>query len=84
MTDRTSHGGDGSNIQPGMLVELMVRSEPCLFHNQSPVAVEPRDVPPQFVVAQALMRDVARWHAQLQVSFDRMLSEEITTEEVPR
>lgn len=69
-----------TNVQPGMLVGLMALSEPCLFRNQSPVAAVPRSTPPQLVVAQALMLDVARWHAQLQVSFFRTLARELMAE----
>jgi len=65
------------NVQPGMLVKLMALSEPCLFRNQSPVAAIPTSLPPELVVMQALMMDAARWHAQLQVSFDRILAREL-------
>jgi len=34
-------------------------------------------LPPELVVMQALMMDAARWHAQLQVSFDRILAREL-------
>jgi hypothetical protein len=75
-----------TNIQPALLVKLMTESEPCLFANKSEPVVSPairdaeiptRDFPSAWardVVAR--MRDIARWHAQLQVSFERSFARE--------
>ena len=71
-----------TNVQPGMVARLMAQSEPCLFSNKSPVAVVPYQLPPMLVVAYALMYDAVRWHAQLQVSFDRSIREELVAEGV--
>lgn len=71
-----------TNVQPGMVAKLMAQSEPCLFSNKSPVAVVPYQLPPILVVAYALMYDAVRWHAQLQVSFDRSMHEELVAEGV--
>ena len=78
-----------TNIQPAMLIKLMTESEPCLFANKSEPAVSPvvreaviptRDFPSVCVRdAVARMMDAARWHAQLQVSFDRSFAREIST-----
>lgn len=68
------------NVQPRMVAELLAQSEPCLFANRSPVAVKPYELPPLMAVAYALMYDVARWHASLQVSFDRSLGQDAPTE----
>lgn len=68
------------NVQPRMVAELMAQSEPCLFANKSPVAVVPYEANPILTVAYALMYDVARWHASLQVSFDRSLNDELISE----
>jgi len=69
-----------TNIQPDLVARLLATSEPCLFANRSPVAVKPYELPPIMVVAYALMYDVARWHASLQVSFDRSLEQDAPTE----
>jgi len=68
------------NVQPRMVAELLAQSEPCLFANRSPVVVKPYELPPIMAVAYALMYDVARWHASLQVSFDRSLEQDAPTE----
>lgn len=75
-----------TNLQPALLVKLMTESEPCLFANKSEPVVSPairvaeiptRDSPSACVREQvARMMDAIRWHAQLQVSFDRTLSRE--------
>jgi len=66
-------------VQPGLLVKLMAESEPCLFANRSPVAVIPYSPSPGLLKIRDNMMDVARWHAQLQVSFDRNLEREMLT-----
>lgn len=68
------------NVQPRMVAELLARSEPCLFANASPVAVVPYEMNPMLTVAYALMYDAVRWHADLQVSFDRSLNDELISE----
>jgi len=85
MTSRDTHDIDeyerekkatGTNVQPGLLIKLMAESEPCLFSNKSPVAVVPYRPNPKLLAIRDRMMDVARWHAQLQVSFDRNLARE--------
>jgi len=66
-----------TNIQPSLLIKLMAESEPCLFSNKSPVAVVPYKPNPKLLVIRDRMMDVARWHAQLQVSFERTLLREL-------
>jgi len=34
-----------TNIQPALLIKLMMDSEPCLFVNQNKPAIEPRELP---------------------------------------
>lgn len=69
-----------TNVQPRMVAELLAQSEPCLFSNSSPVAVVPYELPPIMAVAYAVMWDAVRWHAELQVSFDRSMNEEPISE----
>jgi len=66
-----------TNVQPSLLIKLMAESEPCLFSNKSPVAVVPYKANPKLLVIRDRMLDVARWHAQLQVSFERTLLREL-------
>jgi len=66
-----------TNVQPSLLIKLMAESEPCLFSNKSPVAVVPYKTNPKLLVIRDRMMDVARWHAQLQVSFERTLLREL-------
>jgi len=70
----------GTNIQPGMLIKLMAESEPCLFANKSPLAVIPYTPSPLLLKVRDQMMDIARWHAQLQVSFERTLAREVHSE----
>lgn len=66
-----------TNIQPSLLIKLMAESEPCLFSNKSPVAVVPYQHDPRLLKIRDNMMDVARWHAQLQVSFERELARSV-------
>jgi len=66
-----------TNVQPSLLIKLMAESEPCLFSNKSSVAVVPYKTNPKLLVIRDRMMDVARWHAQLQVSFERTLLREL-------
>jgi len=78
------------NIQPATLIKLMTESEPCLFANKSEPVVSPvareavipsRDFPSACVRnAVARMMNAVRWHAQLQVSFDRSFARECARE----
>jgi len=61
------------NIQPALLVKLMAESEPCLFINKSPVATEQKNIPPQLLLAYAICCNAAKWHAQIQIDFDKTL-----------
>lgn len=88
MTSRDTHDIEeyerekktGTNIQPGMLIKLMAESEPCLFANKSPLAVIPYEPSPLMLKVRDQMMDIARWHAQLQVSFERTLAREALSE----
>ena len=64
------------NVQPGLMVKLMMESEPCLFANKSQPAVIPYRMPHHLMVIRDRMLDISRWHAQLQVSFERILNRE--------
>lgn len=66
-----------TNIQPGLLVKLMAESEPCLFANKSPLAVVPYTPSPELQKIKDRLMDICRWHAQLQVSFDRTFAREV-------
>jgi len=65
-----------TNVQPALMVKLMMESEPCLFANKSQPAVVPYRMPYQLMVIRDRMLDISRWHAQLQVSFERNLRRE--------
>jgi len=65
-----------TNVQPGLMVKLMMESEPCLFANKSQPAVVPYRIPQHLMVIRDRMLDISRWHAQLQVSFERNLFRE--------
>jgi len=65
-----------TNVQPSLMVKLMMESEPCLFANKNQPAVVPYIISPKLMVIRDKMLDIARWHAQLQVSFDRTLFRE--------
>lgn len=82
MTKKNDKNSSTTNVQPALLVKLMQQSEPCLFANKSEPAVIPviKKIDPQISdnikkIADKMM-DVARWHAQLQVSFDQLLLNE--------
>lgn len=66
----------GTNIQPATLVKAMVSSEPCLFSNQSEVAIKPMVVDAMFYYRIAKLREIALWHARLQVDFYMELEKE--------
>jgi len=66
-----------TNVQPSLLIKLMAESEPCLFSNKSPVAVIPYQHDPSLLKIRDKMMDIARWHAQLQVSFERALARSV-------
>jgi len=66
-----------TNVQPALLIKLMVESEPCLFANKSTPAIVPYSLPPELKKIIDRMMDIARWHAQLQVSFDRIFMREM-------
>jgi len=68
------------NVQPGLMVKLMMESEPCLFANKSQLAVTPYEMPHHLTLIRDRMLDISRWHAQLQVSFERSLHRELLAE----
>jgi len=65
-----------TNVQPALMVKLMMESEPCLFANKSQPAVIPYRMPHNLMVIRDKMLDISRWHAQLQISFERCLLRE--------
>lgn len=66
-----------TNIQPNTLVKAMVASEPCLFSNQTDLAVVPKVVDAMFYFRIAKLHEIAIWHAALQVAFDLELFLEV-------
>jgi len=74
--EREKKAAAGTNIQPGLLMKLMAESEPCLFSNKSKPAVKPYEHSSMLLRVRDQMMDIARWHAQLQVSFDAELARE--------
>jgi len=84
------------NVQPALLVQYMKDSEPCLFGNQSELAVEPVEnlVDTEVLVSSPYahpyvplyssfpeMIKTTRWHAGLQKTFDREFKDELRVEE---
>lgn len=67
-----------ANIQPALLVKLMMEAEPCLFNNKSEPAVKPYVMPPQLLLSYAVCCDAVRRHAQEQIDFFVELFEEKT------
>lgn len=65
------------NIQPGLLIKLLAESEPCLFVNNSPKATEQREIDPRLLFAYAICCNAAKWHAQIQIDFDKSLLAEL-------
>lgn len=65
------------NVQPALLIQLLMLSEPCLFMNKNPVAVTPYQMPIQLLASYAMCCDAARQHAAEQVKFfDELFAEE--------
>mgnify|MGYP006266741413 CR=1 FL=1 len=62
------------NVQPSFLVKLMEESEPKLFSGERPVATYV--VPEWLSVAVAKMNEWTKWHAELQIAYERSLKEE--------
>lgn len=71
--DRETVTKQGTNIQPDTLVKAMVASEPCLFSNESVVVIEPKIVDPMFYYRIAKLREIALWHAAIQIAFEKEL-----------
>lgn len=65
------------NVQPKMLVGLMMESEPSLFSPNSKVAIEPHHIPPHIFKMYMIFLEAARKHAQIQIDFDKSLMESI-------
>lgn len=63
------------NVQPRLLVNLMIESEPSLFNPDSKPAVKPYEMPSNLQTIYALMLEITKWHANLQVEFDKELEE---------
>jgi len=83
MTSRDTHDIEeyqreqrSTNVQPALMVKLMMESEPCLFANKNQPAVIPYRMPYHLMIIRDRMLDIARWHARLQVSFERTLRRE--------
>ena len=62
------------NVQPGLLVKFMEESEPELFSDREPVATYV--VPEWLSGAIARMNEWTKWHAQLQIDYEKSLMEE--------
>jgi len=58
-----------TNIQPALLIKLMMDAEPCLFVNQNEPAVKPYELPPQLFISYAMCCNAAKSHAQEQIDF---------------
>lgn len=63
------------NVQPGLLVNLMIESEPSLFNPNSKPAVKPYEMPSNLQTMYAAMLEITKWHASLQIEFDKQLVE---------
>lgn len=63
------------NVQPKMLVGLMVESEPSLFSTSLKVAVTPKEIPAHIFNAYMLFLEAAKEHAKIQIDFDKSLME---------
>jgi len=69
-----------TNVQPALMVKLMMESEPCLFANKSKPAVIPYKMPYHLMIIRDRMLDIARSHAQLQVQFfNELFREELVS-----
>jgi hypothetical protein len=76
MTSRDTHDieeyekeKNSTNVQPTMLVKLMMEAEPCLFANKSEPVVKPYVMPPELLLHFTLCQDAMRRHAQEQIDF---------------
>jgi len=58
-----------TNIQPALLIKLMMDAEPCLFVNQNKPATKPYELPPQLFISYAMCCNAAKSHAQEQIDF---------------
>ena len=83
MTSRDTHDIEeyqreqkATNIQPALMVKLMMESEPCLFANKNQPAVIPYKMPYHLMIIRDRMLDIARSHAQLQIQFFKELTRE--------
>jgi len=83
MTSRDTHDIEeyqreqrSTNVQPALMVKLMMESEPCLFANKNQPAVIPYRMPYHLMIIRDRMLDIARSHAQLQVRFFKELARE--------
>lgn len=65
----TAHKGKSTNIQPSLLVQSMIGSEPCLFSNQSEVAVVPTEGDAMTLFRVGWYKAAIKWHAQIQVDY---------------
>ena len=57
------------NVQPRLLASLMIESEPTLFSGVTTRSVY--SVPEWISSALAMMHEWTRWHAQLQIAYER-------------
>lgn len=65
------------NVQPKMLIGLMMESEPSLFSTNSEVAIKPHEIPPYLLNMYMVFLEAAKKHAQLQIDFDKSLKESL-------
>lgn len=85
MTSRDTHDieeyekeKNTTNVQPALLIKLMMEAEPCLFANKSEPAAKPYVMPPQLLLGYALCCHAVQRHAQEQIDFFVELFEEKT------
>ena len=60
-----------TNVQPALLIKLMMESEPCLFNNKSEPAVVPTQMPAEWASLMGIYHQTAKWHGALQAKFER-------------
>ena len=63
------------NVQPRLLVNLMIDSEPSLFNPDTKPVIEPYKMSPNLRAIYAAMLEITKWHANLQIEFDKQLVE---------
>jgi Fe-S-cluster containining protein len=65
-----------TNIQPALLIKLMMEAEPCLFANKSKPAIKPYEISPNIFTMYMFFLEAARKHAKIQIDFDKSLTKQ--------